>query len=203
MFKTTNGLRAFRQNRAALSGTGRRLGPALCVSVVALACTAITGPAFAATRYDGDWSVVIMTRSGACDPSIRYGVQINNGRVIAGSGGADVQGRVSPAGAVRVSVQSGGAWAQGSGRLGSVSGGGVWQGQGGSGACSGTWVAQRRGYGAQAEGAGAPVYNFAPQAFAQGREARPGAAACAARFRSYDPASGTYLGIDGMRHPCP
>jgi hypothetical protein len=25
---------------------------------------------------------------------------------------------------------------------------------------------------------------------------------CAARFRSYDPASGTYLGYDGLRHPC-
>ena len=34
----------------------------------------------------------------------------------------------------------------------------------------------------------------------------PGAddpAYCAQRFRSYDPASGTYLGYDGMRHPCP
>lgn len=26
---------------------------------------------------------------------------------------------------------------------------------------------------------------------------------CAQRYRSYDPASGTYLGFDGMRHPCP
>jgi hypothetical protein len=26
---------------------------------------------------------------------------------------------------------------------------------------------------------------------------------CMQRFRSYDPASGTYLGYDGMRHPCP
>jgi hypothetical protein len=26
---------------------------------------------------------------------------------------------------------------------------------------------------------------------------------CQQRFRSYDPASGTYLGFDGMRHPCP
>jgi len=26
---------------------------------------------------------------------------------------------------------------------------------------------------------------------------------CAQRYRSYDPASGTYLGYDGMRHPCP
>jgi hypothetical protein len=26
---------------------------------------------------------------------------------------------------------------------------------------------------------------------------------CEQRFRSYDPASGTYLGYDGQRHPCP
>jgi hypothetical protein len=34
----------------------------------------------------------------------------------------------------------------------------------------------------------------------------PGAqevAYCAQRFHSYDPASGTYLGLDGQRHPCP
>jgi len=26
---------------------------------------------------------------------------------------------------------------------------------------------------------------------------------CMQRFRSYDPSSGTYLGYDGYRHPCP
>ena len=26
---------------------------------------------------------------------------------------------------------------------------------------------------------------------------------CMRRYRSYDPASGTYLGYDGYRHPCP
>jgi hypothetical protein len=26
---------------------------------------------------------------------------------------------------------------------------------------------------------------------------------CMDRYRSYDPASGTYLGYDGFRHPCP
>jgi hypothetical protein len=26
---------------------------------------------------------------------------------------------------------------------------------------------------------------------------------CLQRFESYDPASGTYLGYDGLRHPCP
>jgi hypothetical protein len=29
------------------------------------------------------------------------------------------------------------------------------------------------------------------------------AAYCAQTYRSYDPASGTYLGFDGLRHPCP
>ena len=29
------------------------------------------------------------------------------------------------------------------------------------------------------------------------------AAYCAQRYRSYDPASQTYLGNDGYRHPCP
>jgi BA14K-like protein len=28
------------------------------------------------------------------------------------------------------------------------------------------------------------------------------AAYCRQRYRSYDPASGTYLGFDGLRHPC-
>ncbi len=31
----------------------------------------------------------------------------------------------------------------------------------------------------------------------------PDASNCAQRYRSYDPASGTYLGFDGLRHPCP
>jgi hypothetical protein len=26
---------------------------------------------------------------------------------------------------------------------------------------------------------------------------------CSQRYKSYDPASGTYLGYDGQRHPCP
>ena len=35
--------------------------------------------------------------------------------------------------------------------------------------------------------------------YARGNEV----AYCQQRFRSYDPTSGTYLGFDGMRHPCP
>nr|WP_271589754.1 BA14K family protein [Bradyrhizobium sp. CCBAU 53415] len=34
-------------------------------------------------------------------------------------------------------------------------------------------------------------------------QAAENAAYCSQRFKSYDPASGTYLGYDGQRHPCP
>jgi hypothetical protein len=29
------------------------------------------------------------------------------------------------------------------------------------------------------------------------------ATSCASRYKSYDPATGTFLGHDGLRHPCP
>jgi hypothetical protein len=41
-----------------------------------------------------------------------------------------------------------------------------------------------------------------PDPAAAGPGLAAGGNACAARFRSYDPASGTYLGFDGRRHPC-
>jgi hypothetical protein len=112
---------------------------------LALACVAVSGAAFARTVYDGDWSVLIVTRGGACEPTFRYGVQIADGMVIADGGGmATVQGRVTPKGAVRVIVRAGSQWADGSGRLTKNRGGGVWKGQGTRGTCAGTWVAERR-----------------------------------------------------------
>jgi len=42
---------------------------------------------------------------------------------------------------------------------------------------------------------GGPVYGAAP-----GGDA---VAYCMQRYRSYDPGSGTFLGYDGLRHPCP
>ncbi len=44
-----------------------------------------------------------------------------------------------------------------------------------------------------------PAYGYYP-AYPAGAGA---IAYCARRFRSYDPISMTYLGLDGMRHPCP
>ena len=41
---------------------------------------------------------------------------------------------------------------------------------------------------------GGPAYAYAPG---------DDEAYCEQRFRSYDPRSGTYMGYDGRRHPCP
>jgi hypothetical protein len=52
------------------------------------------------------------------------------------------------------------------------------------------------------EPAGAPQYNSTGQVVpAPGNEVSGNN--CAARYRSFDPATRTYLGGDGQRHPCP
>ena len=112
--------------------------------ILALTCVAITGAAYARTAYDGDWSVLLATNSGACGPSYRFGVQIADGAVIYEGGMVTMQGRVTPHGAVRVAVQSGSQSANGYGHLTKSRGGGVWRGQGTSGTCSGNWMAERR-----------------------------------------------------------
>jgi hypothetical protein len=130
------------------------------VPALAVGCLMIAAPAIARTAYDGDWSVMITTRGGTCEPSVRYGVQIMNGTVVNAGGPAQVQGRVSPNGAVSVTVRAGGQWASGSGRLNTTRGGGVWRGQGNAGLCRGTWVAERRaGYGTEQVRRGA-TYNY-------------------------------------------
>ena len=85
----------------------------------------------AVNAFDGDWSVLIQTRDGNCDPAYRYGVQIQNGEILnGGSAPVTVEGRVAPSGAVQVSVSAGSQEAHGAGRLSRTSGMGTWRGQG-------------------------------------------------------------------------
>jgi len=144
--------------------------------VLVAASLAVTSPALARGNFDGEWSVVIASRDGACTPTLRYPVTITNGMVTnGGNAPAAVQGRVAPNGGVRVTVQSGGSWASGSGRLDATRGSGIWRGQGTIGACEGTWLAERRSHGAQVMGSGAPIYNYAPQPSRRLYQAHPGA----------------------------
>ena len=48
-----------------------------------------------------------------------------------------------------------------------------------------------------------PYYGYGPYYRARGYYSGNAVAYCLQRFRSYDVGSGTYLGYDGYRHPCP
>jgi hypothetical protein len=116
------------------------------ILVAAFAAPVIAPASFAsaATRFDGAWSVLIITQAGPCDQSYRFRGQIVNGNLAYdGVGMINMSGRVAPSGAIVVTVSSGQNRAVGSGRLAISTGGGKWRGQGPSGVCSGVWSAQR------------------------------------------------------------
>jgi hypothetical protein len=116
---------------------------AVAVAAGVAAAVSASVPA-SAQSFDGQWSVNIITRRGACDPSYRIGVLIRGGQVYyMGGAGVNVSGRVARSGAVSVSVASAGQSAAGSGRLRGTTGSGVWRGQGSAGGCSGVWSASR------------------------------------------------------------
>ena len=49
----------------------------------------------------------------------------------------------------------------------------------------------------------APYYYGPPRGYYYEPPEEDAVAYCMQRFKSYDPRSGTYLGYDGYRHPCP
>src|SRR5438552_1764240 len=112
--------------------------------VAAFILAGLSTAAPAQSRYDGAWSVLIITDAGDCDRAYRYGVRIEGGRVSYEGGGADTQGRVSSNGQVTVTIRQGDGVATGSGRLSGNSGSGRWRGASSTGRCSGHWQAQRR-----------------------------------------------------------
>ena len=96
---------------------------------------------FALPRYDGLWSVSIITESGTCDRGYRYPIRISNGMLAnAGTSAFTISGKVTPAGAITVMVSAGASSASGSGRLAGNIGAGKWRG----GDCAGSWTAERR-----------------------------------------------------------
>jgi hypothetical protein len=98
----------------------------------------------AASKFDGNWSVVVVTRSGPCDAAYRFSGQIVNGAIAYGGlGPIDFAGRVRSNGATFLRVSSGANYAVASGRMGGARAGGTWRGQSSSGRCSGVWSAIR------------------------------------------------------------
>lgn len=111
----------------------------LITASAGLAATTTTG--FATPRYDGTWSVSIITKKGDCIASYRYPMRIANGIVANGGDIAiDVRGKIGPSGAVTVKMSHGDTRATASGRLAGNAGSGSWSGA----SCSGSWTAERR-----------------------------------------------------------
>jgi hypothetical protein len=120
----------------------RRISIALAVVASILAGHAKS--AKAQSRFDGAWSVLIITDAGDCDRAYRYGLQIVRGRIFYEGGGVDLRGRVSSNGRATVTIQQGNRYAVGTGRLSRDRGNGTWRGTSPSGRCSGRWQAERR-----------------------------------------------------------
>ncbi len=115
-----------------------RAGAAALIGIAALATESP-----ARTPFDGAWSVLIVTTRGDCDRAYRYGITITNGAMIYDGGVVNLYGRVNRSGHVRVTVTSGNARANGTGRLNRVAGKGAWSGMSGPSHCSGYWQARR------------------------------------------------------------
>jgi hypothetical protein len=102
-------------------------------------------PAVLAAAQDGNWTVLIITEKGDCDPGYRYNFRIADGRVrYQGEAAVDMTGTVAPNGAVKVSIKLGEKGASGTGRLSGSSGVGTWRGVGPNSSCAGRWEAERR-----------------------------------------------------------
>jgi hypothetical protein len=119
-----------------------RVGRGAFCALIASAAMLVTTSSFGAPRFDGTWSVLVMTQKGTCDPAYRYPIKISNGQLInAGDAAFTITGKVAETGAITVTVSAAGKSATGTGKLAGASGGGSWTG----GACSGAWTAERRG----------------------------------------------------------
>ncbi len=122
------------------------------LQLLTAALLVLTVPATAATkkvqvphRYDGAWSIEVVTLDGPCDRAYRYGVQIRRGEATYAGGDLSINGRVAGNGSVRAVISRGSDKADVVGRLGrGGTGGGTWNTTGLIG-CSGRWNAERRG----------------------------------------------------------
>jgi hypothetical protein len=128
------------------------------------------------------------------------------GRHFAGGGGRVLSGPGVGGGSIRIGGGGRpGGW-HGGGRPGGWHGGGHWHRRGGgfypglaAGALIGGALAAPYAYGYDYDDSyydDGPAVEVAPAG-------GDSVAYCQQRFKSYDPASGTYLGYDGIRHPCP
>ncbi|SDN02707.1 hypothetical protein SAMN05216360_105122 [Methylobacterium phyllostachyos] len=95
-------------------------------------------------QYDGSWTIVATTNEGPCSASTRYHVEIKDSDASIPGEEFDVDGGVSPGGAVQATITQGANRVPIAGSLNADgSGRGTWRTSGGLVACSGSWSAKR------------------------------------------------------------
>ena len=115
------------------------------LSVVAAAAALAPEGGTTAPRFDGSWSVLVITEEGSCDRAYRYPIRVENGDVrYQGDASFNISGQVEGSGKVKVSISRGNQSANGSGQLSDKQGAGKWQGKSPTDQCSGRWEAERK-----------------------------------------------------------
>src|SRR3954454_2156829 len=113
-------------------------------TVVALALSAgvlASGSVLAEpAKFDGTWSVSLVSSGGLCGSGASSTLTVQNGSVRGGSG-VSVSGQVGPGGSVSLALQKSGVQGSASGTLAGSSGSGSWSVS--SLGCSGHWTARR------------------------------------------------------------
>jgi hypothetical protein len=122
-----------------------RVGLNKAIAAIAVGLLLASPAAAQTARFDGTWSVEVVTEKGACDQAYRYSIVVENGRARYGGREAfDIDGQVRPNGAVSARIARGQDHADVVGRLADGFGSGTWMAVG-SRTCSGRWNAEKRG----------------------------------------------------------
>ena len=95
----------------------------------------------AADRFDGRWSVQLVTEQGGCDASYNWSVAVNNGQIQNGGFFVQTAGSIDPRGRVVLQVTHGSDVVAASGRASGQTAQGAWRSP--TMQCSGAWRAER------------------------------------------------------------
>ena len=116
-------------------------------AAAAFAAVFVSGAAEAqGNKFDGNWSVEVITEKGECDKAYRWPVIVQNGRArYGGPEDFNVSGQISANGAVSGVISRGQDRANVTGRLSGGWGQGTLTASGSSRNCSGRWNAEKRG----------------------------------------------------------
>ncbi len=122
-----------------------RLSPWFGIAIASSFFALGSGVQAQGSKFDGRWSVEVITEKGDCDRAYRYSIVIENGQARYGGQEAfNVSGQVKPSGAVAGSISRGSDRADVNGQLAAEgNGAGTWS-TSGSRACAGRWNAERR-----------------------------------------------------------